>query len=74
MMKVENALKSDGVLYASFKYGEGEKCVNGRHFSYYNEFDLDQLSTLGLIEYWVSEDVRLDRAGEKWRNTLWRKM
>lgn len=72
MRKVEKALKSDGVLYASFKYGTGEKIVNGRHFSYYNEYDLDWLSNLGLIEYWISEDVRLDHPCEKWLNTLWR--
>ncbi len=58
---------------ASFKYGEGERIVGERHFSYYNEYDLDFLSSLGLIEYWVSEDVRPDRSGEKWLNTLWRK-
>ena len=73
MEKVERALKPDGVLYASFKYGEGEKKVGERHFSYYNEYDLDWLSGLGLIEYWISEDVRPDRPGEKWLNTLWRK-
>ena len=74
MEKVERALKPDGVLYASFKYGEGEKKVGERHFSYYNEYDLDWLSNLELIEYWISEDVRPDRPGEKWLNTLWRKV
>lgn len=73
MEKVERALKPEGVLYASFKYGEGERIVGERHFSFYNEYDLDWLSGLGLIEYWISEDVRPDRPGEKWLNTLWRK-
>ena len=73
MEKVERALKPEGVLYASFKYGEGERIVGERHFSCYNEYDLDWLSGLGLIEYWISEDVRPDRPGEEWLNTLWRK-
>lgn len=74
MAKVSRALKPDGVLYASFKYGEGEREVLGRHFSYYSETDLDELfPELGLIEYWISEDTRPDRSGEKWLNALWRK-
>ncbi len=74
MEKVERALKADGVLYASFKYGKGEKITEGRHFSYYNEYDLNLLSNLGFIEYWISEDVRSTHSSEKWLNTLWRKM
>ena len=72
MRRVVRALTPYGVLYASFKYGEGENDVDGRHFSYYNEYDLDTLTDLKLIEYWVSDDVRLDHANEKWLNTLWR--
>ena len=72
MRRVVQALTPYGVLYASFKYGEGENDVDGRHFSYYNEYDLDTLTDLKLIEYWVSDDVRLDHANEKWLNTLWR--
>ena len=74
MDKIERALKPDAVLYASFKYGEGERSIDGRHFSFYNESDLDSLSNMGLIEYWISEDVRREHGGEKWLNTLWRKM
>ena len=32
MAKVERALKPDGVLYASFKYGEEEINIDGRRF------------------------------------------
>ena len=74
MKRVGRALKQDGVLYASYKYGEGERFIDKRHFSYYNEYDLDWLSNLELIEYWISNDVRQDRLGEKWLNTLWRKV
>ena len=74
MAKMKRALKTDGVLYASFKYGDGEENIGGRYFSYYSEYDLDWISDLGLIEYWISEDVRPDHAAEKWLNTLWRKV
>ena len=73
MRKVERALKPQGVLYASFKYGEGERSVDGRYFSYYSEQDLDSLSRLSLIQYWISEDDRPEHAGEMWLRTLWRK-
>ena len=65
----------DGIwACASLKYGEEEKNIDGRHFSFYNETDLDWISDLGLIEYWISEDVRPNKQGEKWLNTLWRKI
>ena len=74
MAKMKRALKPDGVLYASFKYGDGEENIGGRHFSYYSEYDLDWISDMGFIEYWISEDVRPGHAGEKWLNTLWQKI
>ena len=74
MEKVSRALKEQGVLYASFKYGDDEKTVDGRLFSLYNETDLEWISDLGLIEYWIIDDVRTEHVGAKWLNTLWRKV
>jgi len=70
--KVERAMKPDAVLYGSFKHGEGERDIEGRHFSFYNEGDLDGLTNLRLIKYWISDDLRPDHP-EKWLCTLWRK-
>lgn len=70
--KVSAALKPGGILYASFKYGSEERVVNGRFFNDYTENDLDTLLTsdnqLSLLEYWITEDVRPDRSGERWLN------
>lgn len=72
LMKVSGALKPGGILYASFKYGSTERVVNGRFFNDYTENDLDTLLTsenrLSLLEYWITEDVRPDRSGERWLN------
>ena len=72
--KVSAALKSGGVLYASFKYGKEERVSNGRFFNDYTENDLDALLTsenrLSLLQYWVTEDVRPDRSGERWLNVI----
>ena len=70
--KVSAALRPGGVLYASFKYGREERISNGRFFNDYTERDLDTLLTaenqLTLLEYWITEDVRPERSGEKWLN------
>ena len=77
MQKVSDALKPGGVLYASFKYGRDERVSNGRFFNDYTEQELAALLTpenqLTLLEYWITEDVRPDRRGERWLNFLARK-
>ena len=70
--KVSAALKPGGVLYASFKYGSSERVSNGRFFNDYTENDIGMLLTpenqLTLLEYWITEDVRTERSGERWLN------
>ncbi len=76
MRKAAKALRSGGAFYASFKYGEGERTDgDGRRFSDYTEKDLPALTAPGLTvtEHWISEDIRPDRAGERWLNVIWRK-
>ena len=77
MAQVSAALKPGGVLYASFKYGSEERISNGRFFNDYTEKDLDTLLTsenqLFLLEYWITEDVRPDRSGERWLNFIAKK-
>lgn len=77
LQKMERALKKDGILYTSFKYGifEGEK--NGRYFTYMTEQKMDEVFGhvfhLLLEERWITSDVRKDRGEEKWLNVLLRK-
>lgn len=75
--KVSDALKPGGVLYASYKYGSQERFFKGRYFSDYTEQDLPVLLTpenrLTLLEYWITEDVRPDHAGERWLNLIAKK-
>ena len=72
MEKVSNALIPGGILYASFKYGTEERISNGRFFNDYTEQDLDILldNQFSLLEYWITEDVRPERSGEKWLNFI----
>lgn len=72
--KLANALKPNGLLYVSFKYGEGERDINGRHFTDLTEQSLQALidnePQLRLQKVWQSEDQRPERKGELWLNGL----
>ena len=77
MYRLKRALKDRGILYASFKYGEEEKVVNGRLFSYYNERSLRVLMSeneFEVLELFVTQDVREGRSEEKWVNVVGVKM
>lgn len=72
------ALKKDGIIYTSFKYGNFEGERNGRYFSYYTEESfrefLNQLPEMQIIDEWISCDVRPGREEEKWLNLIIRKL
>lgn len=73
LCRLKRALKDGGVLYASFKYGEEEKIVNGRLFNYYSEQSLRMLmieNGFEVLELFVTQDVREDRREEKWVNVV----
>ena len=70
--KLATALKADGYLYASFKYGSFEGERNGRYFSDLTETGLSvaiSASGLKITEQWLTEDVRPGRS-ETWLNTI----
>lgn len=75
--KLAKALKPDGILYVSFKYGDKEEVRKGRLFSDYTESSFQALikniSSLKIIKHWKTEDVRPKRKGEYWLNVLMRK-
>lgn len=76
--RLERALIPRGVLYASFKPGEGERTVDdGRHFTDMTEERLrDRLRDapgLRVIEVWETFDVRPERSRERWMNALLRR-
>jgi len=72
--RISRALKAGGILYTSFKYGEGE-VVSGARF--FNNYSVDSFSlllknhpSLRVVKMWKTEDVRVDRKGEYWLNAL----
>ena len=75
--KMALALKSTGILYASFKYGNKEEIRKDRYFSDYTETEIQNLindvSSITMINHWKTVDVRPDRKDEYWLNVLMRK-
>ncbi len=73
MKNIINALKPDGILYASFKYGTGERTARGRLFNDYDENSLRTLLTASgfeVLDIFITGDVRETRQEEKWVNAL----
>lgn len=77
MKKMVLALKKQGIIYTSFKYGTfvGER--NGRYFTdmteeIFADF-IKQIETVTVIEQWVTSDVRPKRGDEKWLNLILQK-
>ena len=75
--KLAAAMKPEGVLYCSFKYGTGDRVNGGRHFTDLDEAGMEQLLSerpdLELIEHWQSGDRRTDRPKTVWLNALIRR-
>lgn len=77
MKRMAAALKKNGIIYTSFKYGTYEGERNGRHFTdmtekTFAEF-LKGIGDLETEEQWVTSDVRPGRSEEKWLNLILRK-
>lgn len=72
--RLQRALKPGAVLYTSFKYGDGEREVNGRRFTDMNEKGLSavvaRISRLSLNKTWLTQDQRPERSHESWLNAL----
>ncbi len=77
LMKMADALKEQGIIYTSFKYGDFEGKRNGRYFTDFTEdtfrdFVAD-ITGIQIEEVWITGDVRQGRNEEKWLNLIIRK-
>ena len=78
IQKMCDALKDNGVIYTSFKYGDFEGERNGRYFTDFTEDTFDKfikvIPELTIEEEWITSDVRPGRGEEKWLNLILRKI
>ena len=74
--KLLSALKPNGMLYMSFKYGNGDRQKDGRQFTDLDEVQakalLGQFDRVQQIQQWITIDQRPERQ-EKWLNLIWKK-
>lgn len=77
VVRIIRSLKSGGVFYSSFKYGDKEEEREGRYFRYHNEESFEKLiqnhNELEIITMYKTVDARKDREDEYWLNVLLRK-
>ena len=70
-------LKENGILYASFKYGNFEGERNGRYFTDMTEDKMENLLNsfpeIKIEKQWITGDVRAGRGDERWLNMILRK-
>jgi len=76
MRRFADALKPGGVWYVSFKYGDGEREVDGRRFTDMDEVGLKALvsvlTDINVVKVWMTQDNRPMR-DESWVNGVLRK-
>ena len=75
--KMVKAVKTGGVIYTSFKYGDFE---GYRHERYFTDMDearfadfIKDFPEITVEKLWVTGDVRPGRSAEKWLNLILRK-
>ena len=77
MQKMVMALKANGIIYTSFKYGTFEGERNGRYFTDMTERTfadfMQNRKDIQIEEEWVTSDARPGRSEEKWLNLILRK-
>lgn len=75
--RMSKALKDEGIIYTSFKYGNFSGERNGRFFTDMTEDSFANLiinvENLKVEEQWITADVRPQRGNEKWLNLILRK-
>ncbi|SKA92873.1 Methyltransferase domain-containing protein [Caloramator quimbayensis] len=75
--KFSNSLKDNGIIFASFKYGDGQEIRGGRLFNNYNENTLkkliDAFPLFTILDMWKTKDVREERKNEDWISVIIKK-
>ena len=72
--KIAAALKPNGILYTSFKYGDFEGERGKRYYTDFTEETVkefwNKLPFIPIIETWITRDVRPGNEEERWINLL----
>ena len=76
LLKAEKALREDGIVYVSFKYGTYQRIINGRYYTDLTEKSFEKivsnLQELKVVEMFQSSDVLASRK-QLWFNVFLKK-
>lgn len=77
LARMRDALKPQGVVYVSFKYGDA---VEERHGRMFNDFNEDKFARMmqsvegfEIAEMWQTQDARADHESKRWLNVILKK-
>ena len=75
LKRLTSTLVQGGILYVSFKYGNGEKITgDGRFFTDLDEDGLQEIvaqcAGIEFLDLWRTDDCRSERRGEMWLNAI----
>ena len=76
LKRLYRLLKKSGVIYVSFKFGDGERQKDGRYFNDMSEESLNRLlcdAGFAVKESFITQDVRESRQDEAWVNVIAKK-
>lgn len=71
MIRIRKVLKKNGLIYASWKYGQGERVDNQRYYVDFDENTVRELFSIASFEIekiWTTEDGLVRRC--KWLNVI----
>lgn len=78
LSKFADAMRLGSVIYLSFKWGKGEREVDGRFFADHTDKSLIGLleasEKLEVVDVWDTRDLRPGRETERWINALARRI
>lgn len=75
--RIATALKNEGILYASWKYGTQDRTADGKKYVDMNDSliyeIIKEVPEMQIVKMWTTKDVRNEYSTQKWLNVLLRK-
>ena len=75
--RIATALKNEGILYASWKYGTQDRTVDGKKYVDMNDLliyeTIKEVPEIHIVKMWTTKDVRNEYSTQKWLNALFQK-
>lgn len=77
LYRIMTALRDEGILYASWKYGTQDRTSDGKRYVDMNELFFNEVikevPEMHIVKMWTTRDVRNEYSTQKWLNILFRK-